>query len=60
MSTKPRTDAEHAAHFNDPAVYMLGLPKARPRIRGWLVFAILAGAILAIAVLVSETFIAHF
>jgi hypothetical protein len=56
MSTKATRDEEHADRFNDPSVYMLGLPKARPRIGGWLVFAIVAGAILAVAILIFERF----
>jgi hypothetical protein len=60
MSTKTTRGEERADHFNDPSVYMLRRPKARPRIAGWLMFAVVAGAILAIAILIFESFSMQF
>jgi hypothetical protein len=44
----------HENHVEQPdlSVYMLGLPKSHPGLRNWCVFAILTGAILALAVVV--------
>lgn len=40
----------------DVSEYMLGLPKARPRF-DWFLFAIAAGALLALVVMVLSSFI---
>ncbi len=42
----------------DPSVYMLGLPKSRPRLGKWGAVAILAGTILAVAVILFENYLA--
>jgi hypothetical protein len=36
---------------------MLGLPKSRPRLRTWLVLAVLMGAVLGVAMLILGDFI---
>jgi hypothetical protein len=36
----------------DPSIHMLGLPKSYSRLGTWLVFAILTGTVLALAVVV--------
>ena len=53
--TKYGRDSSYFAQ-TDPSVHMLGLPKSRPRLGTWGVVAILAGAILAIAVIVFENY----
>ncbi len=35
---------------DDPSIHMLGLPKSNPKLRIWCVFAIVTGAMLALAV----------
>jgi hypothetical protein len=32
----------------DPSIHMLGLPKSRPRLRQWVLIAILFGAVVAL------------
>ena len=49
-----RTDSASYFTQNDPSVHMLGLPQSRPRLGKWGVLAIIAGAILAVAVIVIE------
>ena len=40
----------------DLSIHMLGLPRSRPRLGTWGVVAVLAGAILAVAVMMLESF----
>jgi hypothetical protein len=40
----------------DPSSYMLGLPKTRAKLGNWGVVAVLAGTILALMVLVLESY----
>jgi hypothetical protein len=51
--------AAHGSYFdpNDPSIHMLGLPKSHGGLRNWCVFAILAGTLFALAVLVLGDFI---
>jgi hypothetical protein len=48
------------SYFNqtDPSMYMLGLPKSRPRLGTWGVVAVLAGTLLALAVVGFENYVA--
>jgi hypothetical protein len=59
MTAKSGGHRHHANHYGQPdlSVYMLGLPKSRPRLRTWLVLAVLMGAVLGIAMLVLGDFI---
>jgi len=41
---------------SDPSSYMLGLPKSRAKLGNWGVVAVLAGTILALMVLVLESY----
>jgi hypothetical protein len=41
----------------DPSIYMLGVPKSRPKLGNWLVFTVLAGAALALVLFGIETLI---
>lgn len=49
----------HAIFFDetDPSAYMLGLPKGHTKLGRWLVFTILTGTALAVALIVLETFL---
>jgi hypothetical protein len=51
---------EHRSDWNqtDPSIYMLGLPKSRPRLGTWGVVAVLAGTLLALAVIGLENYVA--
>jgi len=49
-----RVDSPNYFTQSDPSVHMLGLPQSRPRLGKWGVLAIIAGAILAVAVIVIE------
>jgi hypothetical protein len=49
QGTKHRRQAGVLGEIN-PSFYLLGLPKSHPRLGNWLVFAILTGTILALAV----------
>ena len=42
----------------DPSIYMLGLAKSRPRLGNWGVVAVLAGTLLALAVIGLENYVA--
>jgi len=59
MTAKSGGHRHRANHSGQPdlSVYMLGLPKSRPRLRTWLVLAVLMGAVLGIAMLVLGDFI---
>jgi hypothetical protein len=54
MTTKSGGHRHHANHFgqSDLSAYMLGLPKSRPRLRTWIVLAVLMGVVLGVAMLV--------
>jgi hypothetical protein len=59
MTTKSGGHRHHANHFgqSDQSVYMLGLPKSRPRLRAWIMLAVLMGVVLGVAMLVVGDFI---
>jgi len=40
----------------DPSTYILGLPEARPRLGGWLTIAMLAGILMALALVFITSF----
>jgi hypothetical protein len=48
-------------HFGptDLSAYILGLPKSRPRLRSWLVLAVVVGTILSFAVFVLGNFMSE-
>jgi hypothetical protein len=46
-----RGDDRRYLHQTDPSIYMLGLPKSRPRLGNWGIVAILAGTLLALAII---------
>lgn len=49
MPSTPRpTRAADIFKQEDPSIHMLGLPKSHPRLRGWLVIAIIVGATAAL------------
>ena len=53
-----RTDDRSRLNQTDPSIYMLGLPKSRPRLGNWGVVAVLAGTLLALAVIGFENYVA--
>jgi hypothetical protein len=50
--------AQNGNYFGptDPSLHMLGLPRSRPRLGNWGLVAILAGTLLALAVIVFENY----
>jgi hypothetical protein len=50
MSSRHRRRAHTAEIFKqeDPSIHMLGLPKSHPRLRLWVLLAVLAGALVAL------------
>jgi hypothetical protein len=54
MMARSTRRGHHANHFDpsDFSVYMVGLARSRPTLRGWIVLAVLTGTILAFAVFV--------
>jgi hypothetical protein len=44
-----RTRGAEIFKQDDPSIHMLGLPKSRPRLRMWVLLAILFGALVALA-----------
>jgi hypothetical protein len=49
--------AQQAGQIEDSA-YLLGLPSSRPRLGTWGVVAVVAGAILAVAIVLFESYVA--
>jgi hypothetical protein len=54
MTAKSAGRRRHANHFGqtDLSIYMLGLPKSRPRLWNWIVLAVVMGTVLGFAMLV--------
>jgi hypothetical protein len=50
-STQRRTRTADIFKQEDPALHMLGLPKSHPRLRQWLVIAIIVGATAALVLI---------
>jgi hypothetical protein len=51
-----RADGGNYFDQTDPSVHMLGLPRSRPRLGNWGVVAIVAGTLLALAVVMFENY----
>ncbi|HEY0702164.1 MAG TPA: hypothetical protein VGD60_05295 [Candidatus Acidoferrales bacterium] len=47
-STQRRPRTADIFKQEDPSIHMLGLPKSRPRLRQWVLIAILFGAVVAL------------
>lgn len=47
-STQRRSNASNIFKQEDPSIHMLGLPKSHPRLREWLVIAIIVGVTAAL------------